>query len=215
MLLFRVGKYAPAVRKHIEANPDFVQPEARRKDVFKMLDDAEEIEKIIYFSHDVDWGVDLPEGFDEGHVRVQCLSWRGDGVDATRATGRALRPGRRATTASRDAATGGLYAVDRERQQRATRDGVDGVDREPRVDWRVDGVRRKNDKNTTAGHALDGSTRSRTTSLVPGDWASIMARTSRRDMGGGRGHPRHRQRYCSISCHLLAGVSHVRGAALP
>ena len=77
---FRLGKYAPAVRKHIEANPDFVQPEARRKDVLKMLDDAEEIEKLSISRTTFDWGVGLPEGFDEGHVRMQCLSWRGDGA---------------------------------------------------------------------------------------------------------------------------------------
>ena len=60
---FRLGKYAPAVRKHIEANPDFVQPEARRKDVLKMLDDAEEIEKLSISRTTFDWGVGLPEGF--------------------------------------------------------------------------------------------------------------------------------------------------------
>ena len=57
------------MRKHIEANPDFVQPEARRKDVLKMLDDAEEIEKLSISRTTFDWGVGLPEGFDEGHVR--------------------------------------------------------------------------------------------------------------------------------------------------
>ena len=66
---FRLGKYAPAVRKHIQSNPDFVQPEARRKDVLKMLDDAEEIEKLSISRTTFDWGVGLPEGFDEGHVR--------------------------------------------------------------------------------------------------------------------------------------------------
>jgi len=65
---FRLGKYAPAVRKHIQSNPDFVQPEARRKDVLKMLDDAEEIEKLSISRTTFDWGVGLPEGFDEGHV---------------------------------------------------------------------------------------------------------------------------------------------------
>ena len=57
------------MRKHIEANPEFVQPEARRKDVLKMLDDAEEIEKLSISRTTFDWGVGLPEGFDEGHVR--------------------------------------------------------------------------------------------------------------------------------------------------
>ena len=45
-----------------------------------MLDDAEEIEKLSISRTPFDWGVGLPAGFDEGHVRVQCLSWRGDGV---------------------------------------------------------------------------------------------------------------------------------------
>ena len=154
---FRLGKYAPAVRKHIEANPDFVQPEARRKDVLKMLDDAEEIEKLSISRTTFDWGVGLPEGFDEGHVRVQCLSWRGDGVTVERrrdgvsrgaadaARGEPLRRHRRdardrgapdATTAPRvpPPRVGSTPRIDRERQQRATCDGVDGVDREPRVD---------------------------------------------------------------------------------
>ena len=96
---FRLGKYAPAVRKHIEANPDFVQPEARRKDVLKMLDDAEEIEKLSISRTTFDWGVGLPEGFDAGHVRVQCLSWRRDGVSRGAATPstREMRRRRRAT----------------------------------------------------------------------------------------------------------------------
>ena len=153
---FRLGKYAPAVRKHIQSNPDFVQPEARRKDVLKMLDDAEEIEKLSISRTTFDWGVGLPEGFDEGHVLVQCLSWRGDGVSRGAATAstreitpspRRARPGRlrRDDGPSRDAAAaGGLYATHRQRasteshvrwrrwrRQRATNTRVD---REPRVD---------------------------------------------------------------------------------
>ena len=146
---FRLGKYAPAVRKHIQANPDFVQPEARRKDVLKMLDDAEEIEKLSISRTTFDWGVGLPEGFDEGHVLVQCLSWRGDGV-------------------SRGAATPSTREMRRRRRERAT--GAPPTRRRPRVTppplvgshrqrasteshasmaW---GERRKNNKNTNAGH---------------------------------------------------------------
>ena len=65
---FRLGKYAPAVRKHIEAHPEFVQPEARRRDVLRMLDDAEEIEKLSISRTTFNWGVGLPLGFDAGHV---------------------------------------------------------------------------------------------------------------------------------------------------
>jgi len=87
---FRLGKYAPAVRKHIQSNPDFVQPEARRKDVLKMLDDAEEIEKLSISRTTFDWGVGLPEGFDEGHVRGRRPIF-----NAAVASTRRARPGRR------------------------------------------------------------------------------------------------------------------------
>ena len=191
---FRLGKYAPAVRKHIQSNPDFVQPEARRKDVLKMLDDAEEIEKLSISRTTFDWGVGLPEGFDEGHVRVQCLSWRGDGVSrvpprwridwrrrrrercdavaATRATG--APPMRRRPRVTLPPRSGATPRIDRERQQRVTCDGVDGVG----------GATKKREKHERRS-CTSGSTRSRTTSLVPGDWASIMGRTSRRAGGGG------------------------------
>ena len=70
---FRLGKYAPAVRKHIEAHPEFVQPEARRRDVLRMLDDAEEIEKLSISRTTFNWGVGLPLGFDAGHVMYVWL----------------------------------------------------------------------------------------------------------------------------------------------
>ena len=107
--------------------------------------DAEEIEKLSISRTTFDWGVGLPEGFDEGHVRVQCLSWRGDGVSTGAAVGARDRGAFDATTASRDAAAAvGRYATHRQRasteshvrwrrwrRQRATNTRVD---REPRVD---------------------------------------------------------------------------------
>jgi hypothetical protein len=175
---FRLGKYAPAVRKHIEANPDFVQPEARRKDVLKMLDDAEEIEKLSISRTTFDWGVGLPEGFDEGHVRGRrpyfCDGVSSAAAMASRVAPPSTREIRRRRRDARDrgasdAATaprvtppprvGSTPRIDRERQQRATCDGVDGVDREPQTHASTEshasmawGERRKNNKNTNAGH---------------------------------------------------------------
>ena len=80
-----------------------------------MLDDAEEIEKLSISRTTFDWGVGLPEGFDEGHVLVQCLSWRGDGVsrgaavdarDSTPSPRRA-RPGRLRRDTERRSCTSG------------------------------------------------------------------------------------------------------------
>ena len=65
---FKLGKYAPAIRAHVLANPHFVEPESRRKEVLLMLDDAEDIEKLSISRTTFDWGVGLPEGFDAGHV---------------------------------------------------------------------------------------------------------------------------------------------------
>ena len=215
---FRLGKYAPAVRKHIQSNPDFVQPEARRKDVLKMLDDAEEIEKLSISRTTFDWGVGLPEGFDEGHVRGRRPIF-----DAATASTRRVRPRRlrRGDGASRapPPRSGATPRIDGERQQRATCDGVDGVDREPQTHASTEshasmarGERRKNDKNTTAGHVrLDrrahelchwcrGIGREQWEGLREGRWAVA------------RGLPRHRQGYCSFSCDLLAGFFDVCGA---
>ena len=43
---FNLGKYAPAIRKHINENPNFIQPEVRRLEVLKMLEDHEALEKL-------------------------------------------------------------------------------------------------------------------------------------------------------------------------
>ena len=163
---FRLGKYAPAVREHIEANPDFVQPEARRKDVLKMLDDAEEIEKLSISRTTFDWGVGLPEGFDEG-TRAWAASVLQHGVSTGAAVGARDRPRRRDTRAPRAVtradgvealvAQWGATRVDRERGRGARVDDVRQrprgrrVDREPRVDG-VGHADEKTAKNYNAGH---------------------------------------------------------------
>ena len=158
---FRLGKYAPAVRKHIEANPDFVQPEARRKDVLKMLDDAEEIEKLSISRTTFDWGVGLPEGFDEGHVRVRRPIFNA----ATPST-RAIRRRRRDARDRGAAAAVGRYATHRQRAStesharrrrwRRQRAANTRVDREL---GRATEKRQKHDRRS----CTSGSTRSRTT----------------------------------------------------
>ncbi|KAJ8608245.1 hypothetical protein CTAYLR_009473 [Chrysophaeum taylorii] len=63
---FALGKYAERIKAHVVANPEFVQPEARRSEVLKMLE--EPLEKLSISRTTFDWGVSLPEGFDAGHV---------------------------------------------------------------------------------------------------------------------------------------------------
>ena len=140
---FRLGKYAPAVRKHIEANPDFVQPEARRKDVLKMLDDAEEIEKLS-LEDDLRLGRGPARGLRRGPracaVSVLARRWRVDWRRRRRA-----RPGRLRRDDGADRETppplvglrqrhGQQSSHVRWRRWRRQRATNTRVDREPRVD---------------------------------------------------------------------------------
>jgi len=65
---FHLGKYAHRIKKHIENNPNFILPQARKHDVLKMLEDADALEKLSISRTTFDWGVRLPENFDQGHV---------------------------------------------------------------------------------------------------------------------------------------------------
>jgi methionyl-tRNA synthetase len=61
---FRMSKYADAVLKHIEENPEFVQPETRRNEVVSFIRSGLEDQSISRTSFS--WGIPLP--FDPRHV---------------------------------------------------------------------------------------------------------------------------------------------------
>ena len=61
---FRMSKYADAVLKHIEDNPEFVQPESRRNEVMSFLKSGVTDQSISRTSFT--WGIPLP--FDPRHV---------------------------------------------------------------------------------------------------------------------------------------------------
>lgn len=63
---FALGKYASAIKQHIERHPNFVQPDARRQEVLKMLEVP--LDKLAISRTTFDWGVSLPPNFDSRHV---------------------------------------------------------------------------------------------------------------------------------------------------
>lgn len=61
---FRLSRYADRVLKHIEENPEFVQPEVRRNEVMSFIKGGVSDQSISRTS--LTWGIPLP--FDEQHV---------------------------------------------------------------------------------------------------------------------------------------------------
>jgi methionyl-tRNA synthetase len=61
---FRLGKYAPRVLAHIEANPRFIQPESRRNEVLSKLRAG--VDDLSVSRATLDWGIPLPH--DPKHV---------------------------------------------------------------------------------------------------------------------------------------------------
>ncbi len=60
----RLGKYRDRVRQHIEANPDFIHPEERRREILSRLND--EVRDLSISRSTFDWGIPLPD--DPAHV---------------------------------------------------------------------------------------------------------------------------------------------------
>lgn len=61
---FRMSKYADQLLAHIEANPDFIQPESRRNEVVSFITSG--LEDLSVSRTTFDWGVPVP--FDPKHV---------------------------------------------------------------------------------------------------------------------------------------------------
>lgn len=61
---FNMAKYAPRLLEHIEANPEFVQPESRRNEVVKFIKSG--LEDLCVSRTTFSWGVPVP--FNKKHV---------------------------------------------------------------------------------------------------------------------------------------------------
>ncbi len=61
---FRLTKYIPELRKHLEANPKFVSPESRYNEVVNLLNEG--VQDLSVSRTKFDWGIPVP--FDEDHV---------------------------------------------------------------------------------------------------------------------------------------------------
>ncbi len=63
---FRLGKWAPKLVEHIEANPTFIQPEARRNEVLSKLAQGVDDLCISRQKYKLAWGIEMPN--DPDHV---------------------------------------------------------------------------------------------------------------------------------------------------
>ncbi len=61
---FRLGKYRDQVRAHIEAHPEFIHPDERRREILSRL--QEEVRDLSISRSTFDWGIPLPD--DPAHV---------------------------------------------------------------------------------------------------------------------------------------------------
>ena len=57
-LFFALSKYAPKVLEHIEANPDFIQPETRRNEVVSFIKGG--VSDVSISRSGVEWGIPVP-----------------------------------------------------------------------------------------------------------------------------------------------------------
>eukprot|EP01064_Diplonema_japonicum_P033857 TRINITY_DN6794_c0_g3_i1.p1 TRINITY_DN6794_c0_g3~~TRINITY_DN6794_c0_g3_i1.p1 ORF type:complete len:739 (+),score=209.66 TRINITY_DN6794_c0_g3_i1:61-2277(+) len=65
---FKLSKFASSVKDHIESNPEFIQPESRKTEVLNMLANTEKVPDLCVSRTTFDWGIKLPEGFEDKHV---------------------------------------------------------------------------------------------------------------------------------------------------
>lgn len=61
---FRMSKYQNKILRHIEKNPDFIQPESRRNEILNRL--REPLRDLCISRTDFDWGIPLP--IDKKHI---------------------------------------------------------------------------------------------------------------------------------------------------
>ncbi|MGC9454511.1 MAG: methionine--tRNA ligase [Phycisphaerae bacterium] len=72
---FRLGKWIPKLIEHIEANPTFIQPEARRNEVLSKLQQGVADLSISRQKQKLPWGVEMPnDGEHVVYVWIDALS---------------------------------------------------------------------------------------------------------------------------------------------
>jgi methionyl-tRNA synthetase len=65
---FRLSKYAEPLLRHIEANPDFIRPEAYRNEIVSFLNSG--LRDLSVSRTSFSWGIDVPEPDPEGLAHV-------------------------------------------------------------------------------------------------------------------------------------------------
>ncbi|MFM7468004.1 MAG: methionine--tRNA ligase [Vampirovibrionales bacterium] len=71
---FRLSAYKERIKHHIEQHPDYIQPDFRREEVLKMLDDLEDI-SVSRTKGSVHWGIPVPNDPDQViYVWIDALS---------------------------------------------------------------------------------------------------------------------------------------------
>jgi methionyl-tRNA synthetase len=87
---FALSRFGPRLQQHIQAHPEFVQPEIRRNEVLKVIESG--LEDVSVSRSGVEWGIPLP--LDAAHVvyvwfdalinYISALGWPGDEAGLTR-----------------------------------------------------------------------------------------------------------------------------------
>ena len=71
---FRLSHYKDAILAHLEANPEFIQPEFRRNEVLNMLQDLDDI-SVSRSINSVTWGIPVPDDPEQViYVWIDALS---------------------------------------------------------------------------------------------------------------------------------------------
>ena len=64
---FRMASYHDRLVKHIENNPEFIQPESHRNAILARLN-GDKLRDLSISRTTFNWGIQVPEGFDQNHV---------------------------------------------------------------------------------------------------------------------------------------------------
>ncbi|WKW11270.1 methionine--tRNA ligase [Pseudogemmatithrix spongiicola] len=65
---FRLSKYAPALKAHFAAHPEFLQPASRRNEILALLDEG--LEDVSASRARFDWGVPFPRPLSDGETQT-------------------------------------------------------------------------------------------------------------------------------------------------
>ena len=65
---FRMSKYADRLIAHMEAHPEFCEPEAARQEILSRLRHPDGLRDLCVSRTTFKWGISVPEGFDQKHI---------------------------------------------------------------------------------------------------------------------------------------------------